>query len=373
MHGPVTPEVPTPPNPSPPPARPFKLRSEADEAHLARIHELKALHGDRLVMLAHHYQRPEIVAVGDLRGDSFALSRLAAEQDKAEFIVFCGVHFMAESAVILARPGQRVFHPNLNAGCPMADMVERPDAEIAWETLTEAFGEGVMVPITYMNSPASVKAFCGDRGGLVCTSSNARRSFEWAFDRGEKIIFFPDEHLGRNTALDMGIPEEQLVLWDPAAGPWGGASEEAVRAARVILWKGYCHVHTWFSPEHVDQAREKWPGCKVIVHPECRHEVVAMADGAGSTAYLVDFVEQAPSGSTIVIGTEINLTARLAMEHPDKVVVDLARSLCPNMFRISLKHLRETLEELGERGEIIVPEADRRSARVALERMLTLP
>ncbi len=356
-----------------PPLRPFRLRDEAEEEHVARIKELKELHGDRLVMLAHHYQRPEIVALGDLRGDSFALSRMAAEIEGAEFIVFCGVHFMAESAVILAREGQRVFHPNLNAGCPMADMVERPDAEHAWDALQGELGAGAIVPITYMNSPASVKAFCGRNGGLVCTSSNARRTFDWAFERGERIIFFPDEHLGRNTALDMGIPEEQLVLWDPAADAWGGNTVEDIRRSKVILWKGYCHVHTWFSPEHITAAREQWPGCEVIVHPECRHEVVAMADGNGSTAYLVDYVAKAPPGSTIVIGTEINLTARLALEHPDKTVVELARSLCPNMFRISLKHLRNTLENLGELGEIEVPDPDRSDARVALERMLALP
>ena len=356
-----------------PPLRPFKLRNDAEEEHMEAIRALKRQHGDRLVMLAHHYQRPEIVALGDLRGDSFALSRMAAELDTAEFIVFCGVHFMAESAVILARPGQRVFHPNLNAGCPMADMVERPDAEHAWDLIEGEVGAGGLVPITYMNSPASVKAFCGRNGGLVCTSSNARRTFEWAFERGERIIFFPDEHLGRNTALDMGIPEDELLLWDPTADGFGGNSAKAVRKAKVILWKGYCHVHTWFSPEHVTAARERWPGCKVIVHPECRHEVVAMADGNGSTAYLVDYVAQAPPGSTTVIGTEINLTARMAMEHPDKIVVELARSLCPNMFRISLKHLRHTLENLGEVGEILVPEPDRSDARLALERMLALP
>ncbi len=354
-------------------ARPFRLRNDAEEEHLARIRELKVLHGDRLLMLAHHYQRPEIVALGDLRGDSFALSRIAAEQDKAEFIVFCGVHFMAESAVILARDGQRVFHPNLNAGCPMADMVERPDAELAWDALVKELGPNSLVPITYMNSPASVKAFCGAHGGLVCTSSNARRTFEWAFERGERVIFFPDEHLGRNTAIDMGIPEDQQILWDPMADEWGGNTVQQVRDSRVILWKGYCHVHTWFSPEHVDQARAKWPGCKVIVHPECRHEVVQMADGNGSTAYLVKYVEDAPAGATIVIGTEINLISRLAMENPDKTVVELARSLCPNMFRISLKHLRQTLENLGDLGEIIVPEPDRRDARIALDRMLALP
>ena len=351
----------------------YRLRNAEEAEHLERIRELKSEHGDRLVMLAHHYQRPEIVALGDLRGDSFALSKLAAEQDKAEHIVFCGVHFMAESAVVLAREGQRVFHPNLNAGCPMADMVERPDAELAWDALVGELGEGSLVPITYMNSPASVKAFCGAHGGLVCTSSNARRCFEWAFARGERIIFFPDEHLGRNTALDLGLSEDELVLWDPAADHWGGNSLEDIRRSKVILWKGYCHVHTWFSPEHVNDARERYPGCRVVVHPECRHEVVAMADANGSTAFMVDYVRDAPAGSTVVVGTEINLTSRLAMENPDKTVVELARSLCPNMFRISLKHLRHTLENLGEVNEIVVPEADRLDARVALNRMLALP
>ncbi len=353
---------------------PFAARHEADVAHLERIRELKAEYGDRLILLTHHYQRPEIVAVGDLKGDSFALSKAASEQERAEFIVFCGVHFMAESAVILAGPGQRVFHPNLTAGCPMADMVERGDAEAAFSQLSGLFGEGAVVPITYMNSPATVKAFCGDNGGAVCTSSNAPRAFAWAFEQGERILFTPDEHLGRNTATAMGIPDGELVLWDPAAeGGWGGNDPEAVRRARVFLWKGWCHVHTWFEPAQVAAARERFPGCRVIVHPECPREVVQAADGNGSTGYLVKFVEEAAPGSTIVIGTEINLVARLAMEHEDKHVCQLARSLCPNMFRISPRHLRHTLERLGEVNEILVPEADRASAKVALDRMLALP
>lgn len=349
-----------------------RLRREAE--HVDRIRALKADLGERLIVLTHHYQRPEIVAIGDLKGDSFALSKAASEQAQAEYIVFCGVHFMAESAVVLARPGQRVFHPNPAAGCPMADMVERPDAELAWSTLGELFGEGAVIPVTYMNSPASVKAFCGENGGVVCTSSNAPRAFAWAFEQGERVLFMPDEHLGRNTATAMGIPDEEIVLWDPAAPDrWGGNDPAAVGAARVLLWKGYCHVHTWFETAHIEAARARVPGCRVVVHPECRREVVQAADGNGSTDYLVRYVADAPAGSTIVIGTEVNLIQRLAAEHPDKHVEALSRSLCPNMFRITLGHLRKTLEGLPEVNRVIVAATEREGAKVALDRMLALP
>ena len=353
---------------------PGSSRSERDAELSRRIRARKAEWGDRLVILTHHYQRPSIVALGDLRGDSFALARGASEERAAEYVVFCGVHFMAESAVVLARPGQRVFHPNPAAGCPMADMVARPDAESAWGALEEACGAGAFVPITYMNSPASVKAFCGEHGGAVCTSSNAPRAFAWALSQGERLLFMPDEHLGRNTAAAMGIPDEQLVLWDPAAPDrWGGLDPDALRRARIVLWKGYCHVHTWFEPAHVVAARDRFPGCRVVVHPECRREVVEAADGSGSTDYLVRYVEQAPAGSTVVVGTEVNLVTRLASEYPDKRIEVLARSLCPNMFRITPGHLLETLDRLGEIDEVVVPEVDRRGARLALERMLALP
>ena len=327
--------------------------------------------GDQMVILAHHYQRPEIVELGDFRGDSFELSRIASEQT-AEHIVFCGVHFMAESARILAKPEQRVYHPNLNAGCPMADMADSADVERVFTELWEVLGDlSGLVPMTYMNSNAAVKAFCGRNGGTVCTSSNAEKAFRWAFERGDRVFFVPDEHLGRNTANTLGLDRDRVVLWDWTR-PFGGLDHETIRHAQVYLWKGYCHVHTWYTPQHIAEARERFPGCQVLVHPECREEVVALADGVGSTSFLVKAVEQAPAGSTIVIGTEINLTARLAAEHPDKTVIELSRSLCPNMFRINARKLHETIENIGEMGEILIPDELIRDARLALDRMLQI-
>lgn len=344
------------------------------------IRDAKERLGDRMVILAHHYQRPEIVALGDHRGDSFELSRIASEQT-AEFIVFCGVHFMAESARILAKPEQRVFHPNLNAGCPMADMADTGDVERVFGELNEVLGDASgVVPMTYMNSNAGVKAFCGRNGGTVCTSSNAEKAFRWAFERGERIFFIPDEHLGRNTANTLGLDRDRVVVWDWSK-PYGGLDKATIKAAQVYLWKGYCHVHTWYTPQHIAEARERYPGCQVVVHPECHEDVVALADGVGSTSYLVNYVKDAPPGSTIVIGTEINLTARLAVENPGKTVVELSRSLCPNMFRINLRKLEETIShlstpgpngEVGQLGEIIIPKALVRDARLALDRMLQI-
>ena len=338
------------------------------------IRAAKAELGSRMVVLAHHYQRPEIVELGDFRGDSFELSRIASEQT-AEHIVFCGVHFMAESARILAKPDQRVYHPNLNAGCPMADMAEEGDVERAWAELAEVLGsDSSVIPLCYMNSNAAVKAFCGRRGGAVCTSSNADKAFRWAFGQGERILFVPDEHLGRNTSNSLGIDRDRVVVWD-FREPYGGLTKDQIREAKVYLWKGYCHVHTWYTPEHIAEARARMPGCKVVVHPECREEVVAAADGVGSTSYLVNYVKNAPVGSTIVIGTEINLTSRLAYEHPDKRVVELSRSLCPNMFRINVRKLHETIVGLGDTsqiGEILIADDHIRDARLALDRMLAI-
>jgi quinolinate synthase len=345
-----------------------------NEGLVDAIREARAELGDRLVVLAHHYQRPEIVELGDFRGDSFELSRIASEQT-AEYIIFCGVHFMAESARILAKPHQRVFHPNLNAGCPMADMADEADVERVFTELADTLGslDGV-VPMTYMNSNAAVKAYCGRHGGTVCTSSNAEKAFRWAFERGERIFFIPDEHLGRNTANTLGLDRDRVVVWDWSL-PNGGLDPETIRRAQVYLWKGYCHVHTWYTPEHIAEARAKYPDCKVIVHPECREDVVALADGVGSTSYIVNFVRDAEPGSTIVIGTEINLTSRLATEHPDKTVVELSRSLCPNMFRINVRKLHETVTNLGQPGqvgEIVIPDEHIRDARLALDRMLAI-
>jgi len=335
--------------------------------------EIKREMGDRLVVLAHHYQRPEIVEVGDFRGDSFQLSREAAAQQDAEYIAFCGVHFMAESARIVARPEQGVFHPNLNSGCPMADMATGGDVGQALQELDEVFGaKDSSTPVVYMNTDAETKAICGRNGGLVCTSSNASKAFEWAYQQRERILFVPDEHLGRNTGIALGIPAEEMLLYDPRH-PYGGHTPEELRKARLFLWKGYCHVHTWYTPEHIAEARQTYPGAKIVVHPECRSEVVAAADAVGSTAYICRYVEESEPGDTILIGTEVNLTSRLAYEFPDRKVVPLSRSLCPNMFRISMEKLRNTLLNLPNMNEIVLPDEVIADGRLAMERMLALP
>jgi quinolinate synthase len=346
------------------------------------IRGLKLRLGTRVLLLTHHYQRPEIVALGDLRGDSFELSRLASEAAAAEEIVFCGVHFMAEAAAVLARRGQRVYLPDLRSGCPMADMADVDDLEAAWDELGKALGEDAarrVMPLAYMNTTAAVKAFVGARGGAICTSSNAGRAMTWAFGARDKLLFVPDEHLGRNTACALGIPDAEQVVWDPALET-GGLTREQVRGARAILWKGFCHVHTAFEPRHVDEARARWPGCQVHVHPECRREVVTRADGNGSTAYLVKLCERAAPGATLVIGTEINLVTRMQLEHPQIEVQPLLRSLCPNMYRIDLEKVAHVLRDLdaGRGGDahpqrITVSDDVRRDAKVALQRMLQMP
>ena len=336
------------------------------------VMSLKEELGEKLVVLAHHYQRPEIVEAGDFRGDSFELSALAANQEKAEFIIFCGVHFMAESARIVARDGQRVFHPNLNSGCPMADMATGAQMKRALTELKEVLPEAdSLVPVAYMNTNAAVKALCGDGGGLVCTSSNANKAFRWAFEQGRRILFVPDEHLGRNTGNAMGIPADEMLLYDPAK-PLGGHDEDALRDARILLWKGYCHVHTWYRPEHIAEARVDYPGCRIVVHPECDENVVGLSDAVGSTSYIVRYVQKAAPGDTIVIGTEVNLTSRLAYEYPEINVVPLSRSLCPNMFRISMEKLRDTIHALPNMNEIILEEDVISGARLAMDRMLAL-
>ncbi len=337
-----------------------------------RIRELKEQWGKKLVILAHHYQRKEVVPFGDFVGDSYYLSKMAAQQDDAEHIVFCGVHFMAESARILCRPDQRVYLPNLRAGCPMADMVNDDQVDDAWDWLSEFADTSKIIPVSYMNSAASLKAFCGANGGVVCTSSNAEKAFQWAFERGEKLFFFPDEHLGTNTANRLGIPRNERVIFDPLNPP---EDPEPFERAKVLLWKGYCHVHTNFTAAHVDQVREQYPGVKVVVHPECKEEVVDKADAVGSTAFITQYVDEQPPGSIIAIGTEINLTARMADEYPDKTIFELSGQNCPlcvNMFRTTLGDLAECLEDLGEKNEIFVPDDIARDARKALERMLEL-
>ena len=344
-----------------------------------RIAAAKRELGSECVILGHHYQRDEVVRFADYRGDSYRLSQVAA-QAKGRYIVFCGVHFMAESADILARRGQSVLLPDLNAGCSMADMAEIGQVEDAWEQfvnlgLTDEEGAGI-TPITYMNSTAAIKAFCGERGGLVCTSSNAKGAFEWAFRRNGKIFFLPDQHLGRNTGFARGIPLDEMVVWDPYQLQ-GGQTAERLRKAKVILWKGHCSVHQRFLPEHVDKVRANCPGIQVVVHPECRFEVCQKADAIGSTDFIIRHVEQAPAGSAFAIGTEIHLVNRVARENPDKRVITLDDSgcLCTTMFRISPQHLCWALENLVDGNvvnQIKVNENVKMWARAALDRMLEI-
>ncbi len=340
-----------------------------------RIARAKAALGSRVVVLGHHYQRDEVVKYADYRGDSLKLSQLAASHPEAEYIVFCGVHFMAESADILSGEHQVVVLPDLNAGCSMADMASLDQVEVCWEELA-AITEAKIVPITYINSTAAIKAFVGQNGGAVCTSSNARKVMEWALERGEKGLFLPDEHLGRNTAYRMSIPLDEMAVWNPHE-PSGGLNEEEVRRARVILWKGHCSVHQRFLPEHVEQARKKYPGIRVVAHPECRWDVCELADEVGSTDYIIRRVSGAPPGSQWAVGTEIHLINRLAKEYPDRRVVTLddCGCLCSTMYRISPQHLCWTMESLVE-GHVVnrvsVDPETKRWARAALDRMLEI-
>jgi len=340
----------------------------------ARIAAAKARLGKNVVILGHHYQRDEVVKFADFRGDSLKLSQQAASTD-AKYIVFCGVHFMAESADILSRAGQVTIIPDLNAGCSMADMADIGQVEACWEEL-ESVGGLKVIPVTYMNSTAAIKGFTGGRGGAVCTSSNADKVIHFAFEHGERVLFLPDEHLGRNTAFRMGIPLEQMVVWDPFR-ELGGNTPEQLRNAKMILWKGYCSVHQRFLPEHVDRVRREIPGVKVIVHPECRFEVVQKADMTGSTEQIAKVIRAAEPGSQWVVGTEIHLVNRLSKELPDRTVQSLDPNVCvcTTMFRISPQHLLWTLENLVEGrvvNQIIVDEKTKKWARVALERMLSL-
>ncbi|MBI4465867.1 MAG: quinolinate synthase NadA [Acidobacteria bacterium] len=331
--------------------------------------------GERVVILGHHYQRDEVVKFADFRGDSLKLSQQAAAQTRAQFIVFCGVHFMAESADILRQPYQQVILPDLNAGCSLADMADIGQVEDCWAAL-EAVGGLRVLPVTYMNSTAAIKAFTGRHGGSICTSSNAAKVLRWAFTQGERVLFLPDEHLGRNTAYRMDIPLEAMVVWDPHR-TLGGLTPDQLRRARVILWKGYCSVHQRFLPEHVERVRREHPGIRVIAHPECRWEVCQLADEIGSTEGILKAVTSSPPGSRWAVGTEIHLVNRLAKQNPDKLVVSLDPNVCvcTTMFRIAPQHLCWVLENLvGGRvvNRIQVDGETRRWARVALERMLSL-
>ncbi len=347
------------------------IRVEEDEAaNVERIRELKAARGDSLLILAHHYQRLGVHACGDITGDSYHLCKAAANAGKARDIVFCGVRFMVTSAATLCRDDQVVYHPDRNAGCPMADMANLPQVATSWMELGQFADTAKVVPVVYMNSDLDLKAFCGERGGIVCTSSNAGKVFDWCFERGERIFFFPDEHLGRNTANKYGIARDQIVLWDPKL-PNGGLTPAQITSSRVILWKGYCHVHTRFSVEMIQKARAEHPGIKVIVHPECTEETVAAADFSGSTGFIQDYViNKMKPGDKVAIGTEVNMIHRLAVHHPDRLVIPLVRSLCPNMFKISTGDLRDCLENL-EAWEPVSPDAaEKRWAKVALDNML---
>ncbi len=350
------------------------------EELVARVRAARATLGERAVVLGHHYQREDIIQFADERGDSFVLAQYAAQRPESQYIVFCGVHFMAEAADILSAEHQQVVLPNIEAGCSLADMAAPTDVHSAWRELADHFGgSDEIIPVTYMNSAASLKAFCGANGGVVCTSSNAPKVLEWAFERGRRVFFFPDQHLGRNTGHRMGIPLEEMVLWNwrQPAGSLGGLDAEALDRSRIILWQGHCSVHQRFSVTQIGAARERHPQARIVVHPECRFEVVQAADADGSTAYIANYVAEAPAGAVIGVGTEINLVSRLAKENPDKTVFCLDPVVCPcsTMYRVHPAYLAWVMESLV-RGEvvnrIVVPEDERAQARVALERMLAL-
>ena len=357
---------------------PGSLPLPSDPDLVARAAAAKAALGDRVFILGHHYQRNEVIQFADVTGDSFKLAQQAAAHPEAEYIVFCGVHFMAESADILTADHQRVVLPDLAAGCSMADMADIAQVEQCWRDLESAGVADVTIPITYMNSSAAIKAFTGQHGGSVCTSSNAERSMRWAFERGEKILFLPDQHLGRNTAVrDLGLSLDDCVVYNPNR-PNGGLTVEQMQQAKVLLWRGHCSVHGRFTAECVDDVRERVPGINVIVHPECSYEVVEKADAVGSTEKIIATVAAAEPGSAWAIGTELNLVKRIAQDHPDKTIVYLDRTVCfcSTMNRIDLPHLVWALESLVEGtlvNQITVDEDTAHWARVALDRMLALP
>jgi len=356
------------------------LPAPSDPHLVARARAAKEALGGRVFVLGHHYQRDEVIQFADVTGDSFKLARDAAGRPDAEYIVFCGVHFMAESADILTSPDQIVVLPDLAAGCSMADMARLPQVEDCWDALTDAGVADRVVPVTYMNSSADIKAFCGRNGGAVCTSSNAEVALDWAFAQHDdaKVLFLPDQHLGRNTAvLQLGLGLDECVVWDPRQ-PGGGVSPEELERARMILWKGHCSVHGRFSADVVDELRATRPGIKIIVHPECTHDVVTRADLVGSTEFIIKTIEAAPPGSQWAVGTELNLVQRLARQHPEQEIVFLDRNVCycSTMNRIDLPHLVWTLESLVDGvvvNRISVDPDTEHWAQVALQRMLDLP
>jgi quinolinate synthase len=359
---------------------------ENEELH-ARIRKAKSALGDQLLILGHHYQQDEVIEHADLKGDSYQLSQLAAENSTCRFIVFCGVHFMAETADILAnrpekmaeRNGQRVtvILPDLSAGCSMADMAAIQQVEDAWEELGEVIDTDDITPVTYINSAASLKAFCGKHGGIVCTSSNAPAVLDWAFQQKRRVLFFPDQHLGRNTSLKMGITNGEMPVWDPYADAFGGNTREALEQSRVVLWKGHCSVHQMFRPEHIEAFRKQIPGIQILVHPEVPQEVNDLADISGSTGKIIDVVKAASAGTKWAIGTELHLVNRLKKEHPEQEIHFLSPvvCMCATMYRIDLAHLCWSLENLvdGQPVNIIKVDDDvSRWSQIALERMLQI-
>jgi quinolinate synthase len=357
---------------------PGELPAPSDPDLVERARTAKERLGEQVFVLGHHYQRDEVIQFADVTGDSFKLAQQAAARPQADYIVFCGVHFMAESADILTAAHQQVLLPDLAAGCSMADMATFDQVEDAWDVLADAGVADVTVPVSYMNSSADIKAFTGRHAGTICTSSNAKRALDWAFAQGEKVLFLPDQHLGRNTAVrDMGMSLDDCVVFDPNR-PGGGVSADDLRRARMILWRGHCSVHGRFTRECVDEVRARIPGVHVLVHPECRHEVASAADLVGSTEFIIRAVAESPAGSAWAIGTELNLVQRLAKRHPDKQIVYLDKTVCfcSTMNRIDLPHLVRTMESLVDGRVVNRVEVDPRvaiEARLALDRMLALP
>ena len=349
--------------------------SDPDLVERAKV--ARAALGDRAIVLGHHYQRDEVIEFADITGDSFKLAQAAQAQSSAEFVIFCGVHFMAESADILTSDRQKVILPDLAAGCSMADMATAAQVDECWKVLESLGIASQTIPVTYMNSSAAIKSFTGEHGGTVCTSSNAKAAMSWAFTRGQKILFLPDQHLGRNTAVkDLGLSLEDCVLWNPWK-PMGGLTEDQIKNAKVLLWRGHCSVHGRFSKESIDDVRNRIPDVKILVHPECTHDVVTHADVVGSTEFIIKTVEAAPSGSSWAIGTEFNLVSRLAKVHPDKTIVFLDKTLCycSTMNRIDLPHLVWAMESLVAGhvvNQITVDAKVKKFSQLALERMLAL-
>ena len=351
------------------------LHYTADELD-QRIGEARAKLGKTVTILGHHYQREEVIKYADFQGDSFLLSREAASRPEADYIIFCGVHFMAETACILAAPHQKVILPNITAGCSMADMAPMEDVDDAWADLEDVLGTGGIIPVTYMNSIAGIKALCGRNGGAVCTSSNAKKVLEWAFEQGERVLFLPDQHLGRNTALELGVPLDEMVVWNPFR-QMGGNTPEQLRKAKMVLWQGHCSVHTRFTVSQIDAARALHPDINIIVHPECPMETVQAADMVGSTEFIREKVNSGAPGSKWGIGTEVSLVNRLAINNPDKTVFCLDPVTCPcsTMYRVHPAYVLWMLEGLLEgkvNNEITVPEDIQRDSKIALERMLSL-